>query len=213
MATDRVPQKPAFIWVWITRAIRILFAFLLLVTVGGWVRSITVSDMLIAESNAVRGRVIILRLYELESVQGTISILIATGERPNRDPHSQGGGISGVEATQKGTVIRWNCTAERQSMLASGFLVRWFPLEFALAHRALPPINHPFSFEWRISLPYWFLSTPFAIYFGTWLRKKSSHRRRRFLGLCPTCGYDLRASQDRCPECGSSIPSSTGPGV
>ncbi len=83
----------------------------------------------------------------------------------------------------------------------------WNHLGFDGRHRVTNDSRYE-ERRWDLSLPYWCLASATAtlpgVWFGLW-RGRWRRQRRAALGLCPTCGYDLRASPDRCPECGAVI--------
>jgi hypothetical protein len=102
--------------------------------------------------------------------------------------------------------------------------------------KAYPMVNHapadrsalsPLGIDWRgwgadtvddgrggsiemrspgLTFPYWLATLIVAVFVVPWLIRTRRLRRRRKLGLCLTCGYDLHGTPDRCPECGTVPP-------
>jgi hypothetical protein len=81
---------------------------------------------------------------------------------------------------------------------------RWVP---PVIRRFSPPMAY-----WNFGLPYWMPAAVLAalpIARGYRWLVALRKARRSSAGLCPSCGYDLRATPDRCPECGTAASVST----
>ena len=86
---------------------------------------------------------------------------------------------------------------------------------YPLRRTLLPP--HGFEREWArftdtqaagvrgyLFVPYWAVVLTAAAMPALWLGRRVRARGRVGPGCCPACGYDLRATRRRCPECGAA---------
>jgi hypothetical protein len=68
-----------------------------------------------------------------------------------------------------------------------------------------PPMRYA-----ELVLPHWMLAMVTAVpSLAVWVAARLRSRRARLRarhGVCPACGYDLRATPDRWPECGAAAP-------
>jgi hypothetical protein len=73
----------------------------------------------------------------------------------------------------------------------------WFESEHVATSK--PSENYE---RYVVAVPHWFLALLFVVSSRMLLRRPWINYRCRRRGLCVQCGYDLRATPDRCPECG-----------
>jgi hypothetical protein len=58
---------------------------------------------------------------------------------------------------------------------------------------------------WAFSFPLWVVAVGCAVPPVILMRSVLRRRRWRAAGACLSCGYDLRATPGRCPECGAEV--------
>lgn len=98
--------------------------------------------------------------------------------------------------------------SEEMELIVDGL---WRPLHdrgigvrlYVAAHDAFSgPVIRSNAFILRLALPHWLIASVAGLVLILTVRPDWRRHRRSARGHCPHCGYDLRASPDRCPECG-----------
>ena len=92
---------------------------------------------------------------------------------------------------------------------ALGFHVVWenHPLGDVISLDEIPSPLLSASYPREFVFPYWAPIALSLLLLAVRLRRAIFTRRQTREGLCRRCGYDLRASKDCCPECGSATTS------
>ena len=81
----------------------------------------------------------------------------------------------------------------------------WGGFEWLYGNTAVPGLDRSFRKGW---VPTWAAIlatiTPAVVVGVTAVNRNRQDARATAAGRCRRCGYDLRASPDRCPECGTA---------
>ena len=173
------------------RAFNVLSALSLLLCTGlliGWIRSYSVSNVIgYIGAWHIQGQEAVASEYLFLHHHGTI--VLALGSRFDTDADN-------IAQGQAYPSSGWN--------YATAFAHPKGLWHFEYRHVTRSYKNQKVQGR-EFAFPYWCPSLLAAVVPAIWLvsfRRRQAKQRER-LGLCPACGYDLRATPDRCPECGT----------
>jgi hypothetical protein len=140
-----------------------------------------------------------------------------TAGKPTSLPHPLWEGVAGSHrytlVTARGGLRLWITPPDPAAIYQRGIAIgnasdpeglKVFDFAGLSLRRSGSPLNTRL-----ITVPFWLFAAITAIPPLLALRRKLHERRCWHLARCPSCGYDLRATPNRCPECGRARPQPT----
>lgn len=94
--------------------------------------------------------------------------------------------------------LRWVFMGEPETWALNGY-----PPGFAFRYGLYGQRPNPPGEQWVLQVRAWLPPLLSALLPGVWVYRRYKSRKDKRAGLCPVCGYDLRATPTRCPECGN----------
>jgi hypothetical protein len=137
-------------------------------------------------------------LYSVEGPYAFVTVFTQPGEIIYLDQTALAVGVR-AERAERGWLIQ---SRPHSALRVTSRPTKWplFPTELRW-HRS----KTAFGGKRQVAAvaPFWLLTLAVLLGCvpGFWLWQRRRYLRRA--GCCPVCGYDLRASPERCPECGT----------
>ena len=187
---------------WLRRSLLAASFLLLLIALFGWIRSLNLLDSISYSSSRPSGSVYTTRNYQLDSARGVVGFSIYRID-----------GLPGAPGARDDS--GWTVAHQSAARFVLPDDTRWRRLRFGFIQSGPDRVRGVegttvSSTSWWV--PHWFLAAVLAMPLALWLviARPLRARRRRALRQCVQCGYDLRASAGRCPECGAAFGSGDG---
>jgi hypothetical protein len=159
----------------------------LIVTGGEWIRSYFYVDDVWWPTNH--------RNYDIEVDRGCIGVFIYPPSPQFKDLQER----SRFNSTRRTTEDVWAMDQVKGADLSENGS---YSVTIAAVRVGKGRVGFGFLCRWLV-VPLWWLISAIVVAFspGILLARRRAWRRRR--GLCMKCGYDVRATPKRCPECGT----------
>ena len=165
-----------------------------------WVRSYRAADDLHGYRVAVEGRTYSTRRVGLISSGGGLHLAVEHRVRLLDDQQA----ALAMPSPWGGTYLAsGDCRYPSAGYPLSCPPLEWVAVGFGWVEGADPSTNSDYAATFEVVAPHWLCAAGLLVPGSVHLWRANRRRRRNVSGRCLACGYDLRASPGRCPECGA----------